>query len=164
MRCVVCLTMAGASGESGEAEAEDGGRRRVKPIRVDAWVDGERAPNREKEAPGCSGASGLAEVAVRSFAALSQVSCPPSPSPGLSSPFPAFFCESGYSPCSSQSLASAHRIQPGSVSPASVASMSGRVPKQSMSELKLRRLSEHNQRLREDLARPRIRVSEASKR
>ncbi|EJF66306.1 G-protein gamma subunit [Dichomitus squalens] len=41
--------------------------------------------------------------------------------------------------------------------------MSGRPPKQSMSELKLRRLSEHNARLREDLARPRIRVSEASK-
>ncbi|KAH9900841.1 G-protein gamma subunit [Trametes coccinea BRFM310] len=41
--------------------------------------------------------------------------------------------------------------------------MSGRVQKQSMSELKLRRLTEHNQRLREDLARPRIRVSEASK-
>ncbi|OBZ69327.1 Guanine nucleotide-binding protein subunit gamma [Grifola frondosa] len=40
--------------------------------------------------------------------------------------------------------------------------MSSRPPKQSMSELKLRRLSEHNQRLREDLARPRIRVSEAS--
>ena len=35
-------------------------------------------------------------------------------------------------------------------------------PKQSMSELKLRRLLEHNQRLRDDLARPRIRVSEAS--
>ena len=35
-------------------------------------------------------------------------------------------------------------------------------PKQSMSELKLRRLLEHNQRLREDLGRPRIRVSEAS--
>ncbi|TDL25038.1 G-protein gamma subunit [Rickenella mellea] len=34
--------------------------------------------------------------------------------------------------------------------------------KQSMSELKLRRLTEHNARLREDLARPRIRVSEAS--
>ncbi|KAL1743460.1 G-protein gamma-like domain-containing protein [Schizophyllum fasciatum] len=34
--------------------------------------------------------------------------------------------------------------------------------RQSMSELKLRRLLEHNQRLREDLARPRIRVSEAS--
>ncbi|KAL5511785.1 STE18_1 [Sanghuangporus vaninii] len=34
--------------------------------------------------------------------------------------------------------------------------------KQSMSELKLRRLMEHNARLREDLARPRIRVSEAS--
>ena len=34
--------------------------------------------------------------------------------------------------------------------------------KQSMSELKLRRLIEHNQRLREDLARPRINVSEAS--
>lgn len=33
-----------------------------------------------------------------------------------------------------------------------------------MSELKLRRLTEHNQRLREDLARPRIRVSEASAR
>ncbi|KAK0196844.1 G-protein gamma subunit [Armillaria mellea] len=33
---------------------------------------------------------------------------------------------------------------------------------QSMSELKLRRLTEHNQRLREDLARPRVRVSEAS--
>jgi len=34
--------------------------------------------------------------------------------------------------------------------------------RQSMSELKLRRLLEHNQRLREDLARPRLRVSEAS--
>ncbi|EIN07204.1 G-protein gamma subunit [Punctularia strigosozonata HHB-11173 SS5] len=34
--------------------------------------------------------------------------------------------------------------------------------KQSMSELRLRRLIEHNQRLKEDLARPRIRVSEAS--
>ncbi|TFK76235.1 G-protein gamma subunit [Pluteus cervinus] len=34
--------------------------------------------------------------------------------------------------------------------------------RQSMSELKLRRLIEHNQRLREDLARPRLRVSEAS--
>ncbi|CEH15648.1 g-protein gamma subunit [Ceraceosorus bombacis] len=34
--------------------------------------------------------------------------------------------------------------------------------KQSMSELKLRRLAEHNQRLREDLDRPRVRVSEAS--
>jgi DNA-binding transcriptional regulator YbjK len=33
-----------------------------------------------------------------------------------------------------------------------------------MSELKLRRLTEHNQRLREDLARPRVRVSEASTR
>ncbi|OBZ75384.1 Guanine nucleotide-binding protein subunit gamma [Grifola frondosa] len=39
--------------------------------------------------------------------------------------------------------------------------MSSRPHKQSMSELKLRRLTEHNQRLREDLARPRIRVSEA---
>ncbi|RDB22170.1 Guanine nucleotide-binding protein subunit gamma [Hypsizygus marmoreus] len=34
--------------------------------------------------------------------------------------------------------------------------------RQTMSELKLRRLVEHNQRLREDLARPRVRVSEAS--
>ncbi|KAK0196845.1 G-protein gamma subunit [Armillaria mellea] len=34
--------------------------------------------------------------------------------------------------------------------------------RQAMSELKLRRLLEHNQRLREDLARPRVRVSEAS--
>lgn len=33
-----------------------------------------------------------------------------------------------------------------------------------MSELKLRRLTEHNQRLREDLARPVVRVSEASAR
>lgn len=33
-----------------------------------------------------------------------------------------------------------------------------------MSELKLRRVIEHNQRLREDLARPRVRVSEASAR
>jgi len=33
-----------------------------------------------------------------------------------------------------------------------------------MTELKLRRLLEHNQRLKEDLARPRIRVSEASAR
>ncbi|KAF9817845.1 hypothetical protein IEO21_03187 [Rhodonia placenta] len=40
--------------------------------------------------------------------------------------------------------------------------MSSRQPKVSSSELKLRRLNEHNQRLREDLARPRIRVSEAS--
>ncbi|VDB97590.1 unnamed protein product [Peniophora sp. CBMAI 1063] len=40
--------------------------------------------------------------------------------------------------------------------------MSSRAHKQSMSELKLRRLTEHNQRLRDDLARPRIRVSEAS--
>ncbi|KZT26568.1 G-protein gamma subunit [Neolentinus lepideus HHB14362 ss-1] len=40
--------------------------------------------------------------------------------------------------------------------------MDTRRHKQSMSELKLRRLMEHNQRLREDLARPRIRVSEAS--
>jgi len=31
-----------------------------------------------------------------------------------------------------------------------------------MSDLKLRRLVEHNQRLREDLARPRVKVSEAS--
>ena len=36
--------------------------------------------------------------------------------------------------------------------------------KQSMAELKLRRLTEHNQRLREDLARPRVRISEASTR
>ncbi|WVQ93150.1 hypothetical protein IAU59_000214 [Kwoniella sp. CBS 9459] len=34
--------------------------------------------------------------------------------------------------------------------------------KQSMAELKLRRLTEHNARLRDDLARPRVRVSEAS--
>ncbi|KAK7020422.1 G-protein gamma subunit [Favolaschia claudopus] len=40
--------------------------------------------------------------------------------------------------------------------------MNSRPHKQSMSELKLRRLTEHNQRLREDLARPRVRVSEAS--
>ncbi|KAJ3484601.1 hypothetical protein NLI96_g5526 [Meripilus lineatus] len=40
--------------------------------------------------------------------------------------------------------------------------MSSRPQKQSMSELKFRRLVEHNQRLKEDLARPRIRVSEAS--
>ncbi|PWN88725.1 putative guanine nucleotide-binding protein gamma subunit [Acaromyces ingoldii] len=33
---------------------------------------------------------------------------------------------------------------------------------QSMSEMKLRRLTEHNARLREDLDRPRVRVSEAS--
>jgi len=42
--------------------------------------------------------------------------------------------------------------------------MNARPHKQSMSELKLRRLTEHNQRLREDLARPRMRVSEASAR
>ncbi|KAG8217599.1 G-protein gamma-like domain-containing protein, partial [Butyriboletus roseoflavus] len=40
--------------------------------------------------------------------------------------------------------------------------MSSRGGRQSMSELRYRRLLEHNQRLREDLARPRIRVSEAS--
>lgn len=37
-----------------------------------------------------------------------------------------------------------------------------RPQKQSMAELKLRRLTEHNTRLREDLSRPRIKVSEAS--
>ena len=37
-----------------------------------------------------------------------------------------------------------------------------RPQKQSMTELKLRRLTEHNQRLREDLDRPRVRISEAS--
>jgi hypothetical protein len=36
--------------------------------------------------------------------------------------------------------------------------------RQTMSDLKLRRLVEHNQRLREDLARPRMKVSEASAR
>ncbi|KII89135.1 hypothetical protein PLICRDRAFT_175364 [Plicaturopsis crispa FD-325 SS-3] len=35
-------------------------------------------------------------------------------------------------------------------------------PRQSISELKLRRATEYNKRLREDLARPSIRVSEAS--
>ncbi|KAF7974835.1 hypothetical protein HWV62_11203 [Athelia sp. TMB] len=40
--------------------------------------------------------------------------------------------------------------------------MSARAGRQSMSELRLRRVLEHNQRLREDLARPRVRVSEAS--
>ncbi|QRV85868.1 guanine nucleotide-binding protein subunit gamma [Ceratobasidium sp. AG-Ba] len=39
--------------------------------------------------------------------------------------------------------------------------MNARNAKQSMAELKLRRVVEHNQRLKEDLARPRIRVSEA---
>ena len=42
--------------------------------------------------------------------------------------------------------------------------MNARPHKQSMSELKLRRLAEHNQRLKEDLNRPRIKVSEASAR
>lgn len=42
--------------------------------------------------------------------------------------------------------------------------MNSRPQKQSMSELKFRRLMEHNQRLKEDLGRPRIRVSEASTR
>ena len=40
--------------------------------------------------------------------------------------------------------------------------MMNRPGKQSMSELKLRRLTEHNLRLKEDLDRPRIRVSEAA--
>ncbi|KLO10558.1 G-protein gamma subunit [Schizopora paradoxa] len=40
--------------------------------------------------------------------------------------------------------------------------MSSRPHKQSMSELKYRRLCEHVERLREDLARPRARVSTAS--
>ncbi|KAG5717055.1 hypothetical protein E4T56_gene7401, partial [Termitomyces sp. T112] len=44
----------------------------------------------------------------------------------------------------------------------SCTAMNSRPPKQSMSELKLRRLMEHNQRLREDLALNRIRVSVAS--
>lgn len=90
-----------------------------------------------------------------------------------------FFSSSPSSPSSTR------RLPPGPASPSSVlfhshrpcaptarqlqsaitkANMSGRVQKQSMSELKLRRLTEHNQRLKEDLARPRIRVSEASRR
>ncbi|KDN53394.1 putative guanine nucleotide-binding protein gamma subunit [Tilletiaria anomala UBC 951] len=40
--------------------------------------------------------------------------------------------------------------------------MNTRPHKQSMSELKLRRLTEHNMRLKEDLDRPRVKVSEAS--
>ncbi|KAF8319389.1 G-protein gamma subunit [Clavulina sp. PMI_390] len=40
--------------------------------------------------------------------------------------------------------------------------MNARPHKQSMHELKLRRLTEHNARLRDDLSRPRVRVSEAS--
>jgi len=40
--------------------------------------------------------------------------------------------------------------------------MNNRPHKQSMSELKLRRVTEHIQRLRDDLARPRIRVSDAA--
>lgn len=40
--------------------------------------------------------------------------------------------------------------------------MMPRTGKQSMSELKLRRLTEHNLRLKEDLDRPRVRVSEAA--
>ncbi|KAL0946766.1 hypothetical protein HGRIS_012941 [Hohenbuehelia grisea] len=41
--------------------------------------------------------------------------------------------------------------------------MSGRAGgRQTMSDLKLRRVLEHNQRLREDLTRPRVKVSEAS--
>ena len=40
----------------------------------------------------------------------------------------------------------------------------GKAKKQSMAELKLRRLNELNMRLKEDLERPRIRVSEASMR
>ncbi|ODO06090.1 guanine nucleotide-binding protein subunit gamma [Cryptococcus wingfieldii CBS 7118] len=44
------------------------------------------------------------------------------------------------------------------ISPANLS----RPHKTTMSELKLRRLKEHNTRLREDLARPRVRVSEAS--
>jgi guanine nucleotide-binding protein subunit gamma len=40
--------------------------------------------------------------------------------------------------------------------------MMPRTGKQSMSELKLRRLTEHNIRLQEDLDRPRVRVSEAA--
>lgn len=42
--------------------------------------------------------------------------------------------------------------------------MSSKNHKQSVSELKLRRLTEHNSRLKEDLQRPRVRVSEASDR
>ncbi|KAK8861665.1 hypothetical protein IAR55_002488 [Kwoniella newhampshirensis] len=40
--------------------------------------------------------------------------------------------------------------------------MSSRTNKAMMSELKMRRLMEHNQRLREELARPRVNVSVAS--
>ncbi|ORY29819.1 G-protein gamma-like domain-containing protein [Naematelia encephala] len=40
--------------------------------------------------------------------------------------------------------------------------MSSRMNKATMHELKLRRLQEHNHRLREELARPRIMVSAAS--
>lgn len=42
--------------------------------------------------------------------------------------------------------------------------MMPRQGKQSMAELKLRRLTEHNLRLKEDLDRPRVRVSEAAQR
>ncbi|ORX35236.1 G protein gamma subunit Gpg1 [Kockovaella imperatae] len=40
--------------------------------------------------------------------------------------------------------------------------MAGRATKATMQELKLRRIQEHNHRLREELARPRVMVSSAS--
>lgn len=43
-----------------------------------------------------------------------------------------------------------------------ISTMNNRPQKQSMAELKLRRVTEHIQRLRDDLARPRVRVSEAA--
>ncbi len=92
------------------------------------------------------------------FPRSSSSSSPLLPSlPSAFLPLLVFSCEAGFSPFSFKTCPPPHTATP-------VANMSGRVPKQSMSELKLRRLSEHNQRLREDLARPRIRVSEASKR
>jgi len=65
-------------------------------------------------------------------------------------------------PVSSCSIPSSHfnKFGVGATHDSAMSSRAG--GRQTMSDLKLRRLIEHNQRLREDLARPRMKVSEAS--
>lgn len=172
----MCLTMA----SRGAGRGRDGGgrgERRKCERNGEIYGGGEESDGRRPGSDGrwsrradtaAGSRAGVAEsgrVAVGGPVALCAFSVPflalsPFPSSAARPPFPVSFCESGYSPFSLQRLFT--RVS--GTQSFSPPTMSSRVPKQSMSELKLRRLSEHNQRLREDLARPRIRVSEASKR
>lgn len=105
-------------------------------------LDARHAPNRPRRAQWLGPSFSRSTSPPSSTQFVHSNSSSPSPSPSRFPP----------SPC----------IAP--IPHLSLPKMNARPQKQSMSELKFRRLVEHNQRLKEDLNRPRIRVSEASTR